>query len=71
MLNDAAKKLVARAARAEAEQRRADMAGGTRDEIVEDAWQTAVSLNPDFRNWPSARPYFETVFINETNPNAY
>jgi hypothetical protein len=71
MLNEAAKKLVARAARVEASERRADVAGGIRDEVVEAAWDAAVSLNPDFREWPSARSYFEAVFIGEVNPHAY
>jgi len=66
MLNDAARKLVARAARVAARENRcrAHMGAHT-DELATEAWRTAQAQNPDFQNWPSARSYFETVFFGE------
>lgn len=66
MLNDAAKKLVARAARVEAKERHGQIAFGANiDQLTEDAWMVAQQLNPDFRTWLSAKSYFETVFQSE------
>lgn len=67
MLNDAAKKLVARAARVAAGKGNRDRValGANIDEICTEEWRIAQNHNPDFRNWPSAQRYFETVFYNE------
>jgi len=66
MLNDEAKKLVARAARvgARGARQRIEL-GANSDELAVEAWKQAQVHNPDFRNWPSAKSYFETVFYNE------
>lgn len=66
MLNDAAKKLVARAARVAAQEKRGQISyGADVDVVAEQAWRDAQSLNPDFRNWPSAQRYFESIFLGE------
>lgn len=66
MLNDAAKKLVARAARVAAKDNRDRAAlGADTDEICAKEWTIAQNQNPDFRTWPSAQRYFETIFYNE------
>lgn len=67
MLNDAAKKQVARAARVAAGKGNRDRIalGANTDEICAEEWQTAQTHNPDFRDWPSAKGYFESVFYNE------
>ena len=67
MLNDAAKKLVARAARAAADKGNRDRIalGANTDEICAEEWRIAQTHNPDFRAWSSAQAYFETVFYNE------
>lgn len=66
MLNDAAKKLVARAARVAANENRsrAEMGANT-DELAAEAWRTAQAHNPDFREWPSAKSYFDKIFYNK------
>lgn len=66
MLNDAAKKLVARAARVAAKENRDRVAlGANTDELAIEAWRTAQVHNPDFREWSSAQNYFDTIFYNE------
>jgi hypothetical protein len=66
MLNDAGKKQVARAARVAAKEHRSRAAlGANTDTLAMEAWQTAQVHNPDFRNWPSAQNYFETIFYSE------
>jgi hypothetical protein len=66
MLNDAVKKLVARAARVDIAGKR-DMVrlGANPDRLAEESWGGAVAANPDFRSWPSAENYFMKVFMNE------
>jgi hypothetical protein len=66
MLNDAAKRLVARAARVEIAGKR-DMVrlGADPDRLAEESWREAAVANPDFRSWPSAEGYFMKVFMNE------
>lgn len=68
MLNETAKKLVARVARV-AGREMADRygRGANQDVLSAEAWQTAKAQNPDFRNWPSAQAYFEHVFSSELN----
>ena len=66
MLNETAKKLVAREARNAARQARDRISlGANMDDLVVEAWRDAQRSNPDFRNWPSAERYFESVFCNE------
>ncbi len=66
MLNDAAKKQVARAARVAAKENRSRAElGADTDELATEAWRTAQVHSPDFRNWPSAQNYFEAIFYNE------
>lgn len=66
MLNDAAKKQVARAARVAAKEGKDRIAlGANIDQIAAEAWRQAQVHNPDFRQWQSAKSYFETVFYNE------
>lgn len=66
MLNDAAKKLVARAARVAAKDNRDRAAlGADTDEICAKEWKIAQNQNPDFGTWPSAQSYFETIFYSE------
>lgn len=67
MLNDAAKKLIARAARVAAGKGNRDRValGANIDEIAADEWQVAQTHNPDFREWQSAKSYFDTIFYNE------
>lgn len=65
-MNDAAKKLVLRAARAEvAGQLDRLQRGASRDEICATAWQYATAANPELKRWSGAEDYFETVFLNE------
>lgn len=70
MLNDAAKKLVARAARVAAGKGNRDRIalGANTDEIAVEEWETAQTHNPNFREWPSAKAYFDTIFYNEIEP---
>jgi hypothetical protein len=66
MLNDAAKKLVARAARVAAKENRDRVQlGANIDQLASEAWQVATAQNTDFRQWPSAQRYFDTIFYNE------
>lgn len=66
MLNDAAKKQVARAARVAAQENRDRVQlGANTDELAAEAWRLAQTHNPDFREWSSAKSYFETIFYNE------
>lgn len=66
MLNDKAKKLVAREARTQARQARDRLARGASPDVLSaDAWQQALAAYPDFRDWPSARSYFDTIFYGE------
>lgn len=66
MLNDAAKKLVARSAQeAVREGRERVRLGASIDQVVAEAWDTALIAQPDFRDWPSAKAYFETVAIRK------
>lgn len=67
MLNEAAKKLVARAARVAAGKGNRDRValGANTDEIAAEEWRIAQAHTPDFRDWPSAKGYFETIFYNE------
>jgi hypothetical protein len=66
MLNDAAKKLVARAARVEIAGKRGQVRlGANPDRLAEESWKEAVVANPDFRGWSSAENYFMKVFMNE------
>lgn len=63
MLNDAAKKMVRRAARAAREDMRDRIRLGAReDDLCAEAWETAQTYYPEFRQWSSAREYFENVF---------
>lgn len=64
MLNDAAKKLIERAARAAARdsQDRARL-GASTDALLAEAWRDATTQNPDFGKWTDAEGYFETIFI--------
>lgn len=66
MLNDAAKKLVARAARVAAKENRSRAElGANVDQLASEAWRTVQAQNVDFSQWSSAKSYFETVFHNE------
>lgn len=66
MLNDAAKKQVARAARVAAKENQDRAARGANvDQLAAEAWGTTLLQNPDMRDWPSAVGYFETIFYNE------
>ena len=66
MLNDAAKKLVARAARAAAKENKDRVAlGANVDQLAGEAWRAACAQNPDFVRWTSAQNYFDTIFYNE------
>lgn len=67
MLNDAAKKLVKRAARAAASTGNRDRIalGANIDEICAEEWRIAQIHNPDFCGWPSAQRYFEAIFLGE------
>lgn len=64
MLNEPAKKLVARAARVAAREDGAPHQS-VDDRRIRAAWQQACTLNPEFRAWPSAERYFETVYLGE------
>ena len=66
MLNDAAKKLIAREARAQIKGYRERAAlGANQDELCTEAWGSAMRSYPDFRVWVGAKEYFEAVFLNE------
>lgn len=66
MLNDAARKLVARAARVDIKGKREMVQlGANPDRLAEEAWRDAVRFNPDFRDWPGAESYFMKVFMDE------
>lgn len=66
MLNDAAKKIVSRAARTAARENRGRAAlGANTDDLAIEAWRLALGHNPDFREWPSAKSYFEAIFYDE------
>lgn len=68
MLNDAAKKQIARAARVAAKESQDRAARGANiDQLAAEAWQTAQVHSPDFRQWQSAKNYFETIFYNEAS----
>lgn len=63
-MNEAAKKLVRRAARVAAHEMR-DRArmGANIDTLIAEAW--GHISNDEYRQWTGAREYFETIFINE------
>jgi hypothetical protein len=66
MLNDAAKKVVARAARVAAHEARDRVArGANADQLVVEAWEFAQAQQPEMREWSSAKAYFEAVFLRE------
>jgi hypothetical protein len=69
MLNEPAKKLVARAARVAAKEHGAPHESVT-DLKIAHAWRDACSLHPEFREWPSAEAYFEEVYFGEFGPAA-
>lgn len=65
-LNDRARQLIARAARAAAHEMRYRVAlGASIDSLAVEAWQDAQVQNPDFREWFNAWNYFEAVFLGE------
>lgn len=65
-MNDAAKKLVARSARAAAHEMR-DRArlGANIDTLATEAWEHVS--NDEYRQWTGAREYFEAVFVGMIN----
>lgn len=66
MLNDEARKLVARAARAAAHENRDRVERGANiDDLAIEAWRAVKHHNPDFSTWPSAKAYFDRIFYNE------
>ena len=72
VLNEAARKQVARVARAAAGQDARDRIarGANLDDVCVEQWEVAQAQHPDFRDWPSAQRYFETVFVNEVESAA-
>lgn len=65
-MNEVAKKIVARAARAEVRTHIERLRyGATVDEITTTAWQYAIAANAELRQWHGAQEYFETVFQRE------
>jgi hypothetical protein len=60
-MNEAAKRIVARAARAGAGDRNT-MNAMTDSEIVV-AWEQAVVENPEIETWSGAKEYFESVYM--------
>ena len=68
MLNDAATKIVARAARVAAKESKDRIARGANvDTVLSEAWRVACAQNAEIASWPSARDYFETVFLRHTD----
>jgi hypothetical protein len=66
MLNDVAKKLVARVARSDIKGYRDRIAlGASADDLAVEAWDLAKRHNPDFATWRGAKEYFEAVFLRE------
>jgi len=65
-MNEVAKKLVARAARADVRQyRERAQRGASIDQLTSDAWQQALVEHPEFREWRGAEEYFGRVFTGE------
>lgn len=64
-MNEAAKRLVAREARAVAHQMRVRAQMGAEvDTLAAEAWDQSSRLNPDLKEW-NAESYFLTVFYGE------
>ena len=67
-MNEAAKKLVAREARAAAQRHKAQIKTyGVRAEYVSGAWQEATASYSDMQGWTGAHAYFETAFRHEAS----
>lgn len=64
-MNEAARKIVAREARAAAQRMTGRLqAGANEDALYAEAWNQAQRLNPEFSEW-NAEKYFEKVFYSE------
>ncbi len=66
MLNDAAKKIVAREANAQLpEARRQIDAGAHIEDVIERAWEVSCANTPDLREWRRAFSCYESILLDE------